>query len=90
MSKAKLGFDKWLLTGHGKKCVDSKSLTNQELLKNRLWWAYHAGNTADQVWMTTQVQQILEELSTRQLPKSLKRRIEYVLQHKEDYSIQKL
>lgn len=85
-----IGFEKWLLTNKGKKASDMKTLTKKEFLKNRLWWAYHAGNTAEQIWMTTEVQQILEVLSKRKLPKIHKSRIEYVLQHKEDYSIQKL
>lgn len=85
-----LGFEKWLLTARGKAALHVKSLTNQEYLKNRLWWAYHAGNTADQVWMTTEVQKILEEISKLKLPRVLKTRIEYVLNNKEDYSIKKL
>lgn len=85
-----VGFEKWLQTKRGKRAINAKDLTNQTFLKNRLWWAYHAGNTADQVWMTTEIQQILEILNTRKLPRHLKQRIEYVLNNKADYSIQKL
>lgn len=85
-----VGFEKWLQTERGKRALNAKDMTDQTFLKNRLWWAYHAGNTADQVWMTTEVQPILEILSARKLPRYLKQRIEYVLNNKADYSIQKL
>lgn len=33
-------FQDWLKSEHGKKCIDFKSLSSEEYLKNRLWWAF--------------------------------------------------
>ena len=71
--------------------MNAKTLTNEELLKNRHWRAYHAGNKADQVWMTSEVQAVLELLvSSKTITKHLRRRAQYILDNKEDYSITKL
>lgn len=85
-----LSFENWLLTATGKRCMSMKGLT-EEYMKNRLWWAFHAGNTANQVWMTSEVQQIFEGLiGKKTIPKYIQKKIEYVLNNKEDYSLQNL
>lgn len=86
-----LSFENWLQTATGKKCMSMKGLT-EEYMRNRLWWAFHAGNSADQVWMTSDVQSILEDLmrTPQRLTRGQRSRIEYILNHKEDYSLQNL
>ena len=80
----------------GQKVLASfKMLTDKdtEYSKNCLWWAYHAGNMADQVWMTTEVQSILETIAyskSHSISVPLRKRVLNILVNKEDYSIQKL
>lgn len=87
-----LGFEKWCLTGRGKKALSCNGITN-EFLKNRLWWAYHAGLSASDVYYTNPVQNIFNELSELpkyRLPVGLRKRIKYIMENKSDYSIDKL
>lgn len=86
------GFEKWCLTGCGKKALSSKGITD-EFLKNRLWWAYHAGLSASDIHYTNPIQEIFNELAKlpkNRLPVGLRKRIEYIIQNKSDYSIDKL
>lgn len=86
-----LSFENWLMTAHGQRCLDFRRLT-PEYLKNRLWWAFHAGNMSRHVWMTSEVQRVLEEVAMLKGKPStgLQSRVQYILDNKEDFSLQAL
>jgi hypothetical protein len=38
-----MNFDEWLKSDAGKKCADYPITGGSEYLRNRLWWAFSAG-----------------------------------------------
>lgn len=89
-----LSFEKWAQTGKGKKSLDLKTLTKDpEYLKNRLWWAYHAGQQSGDIAFHSEVEAIFQSLlslPSYRLPVSLKNRVRRVIENKSDYTIDKL
>lgn len=89
-----LGFEKWLLTARGKRALAAIKTAigkDEEYAKNCLWWAFHAGNSSDQIWMNSEIEQILKDIPMdSRLSRSLKSRIKYVLDNKKDYSLENI
>lgn len=86
------GFEKWCLTGKGKKALSTKGLT-EEYLKNRPWHAYHAGLTSGQIHLTNPIQDVFNDilrLKGLYLHNHIRKKIEYIMQNKSDYTIEKL
>jgi hypothetical protein len=85
-------FENWLRTGQGKRVLLS-FLNNQgkEYKRNCLWWAFQAGAASNEISATREVAAIFDELKGRKvIPKHLQRRIGYVLEHKDDYTMHEL
>jgi hypothetical protein len=82
-----VGFEKWLQTGKGKRCLSMQGLT-KEYLKNRLWWAYHAGVQSKDIKLISPIEDIIRdiaELKGKYLPQRIKDKAKYILQNREDY-----
>lgn len=48
-------FNQWLQSEHGKNCLDdSKQPIKNPYLKNRLWWAFEAGNNCNPQFLNMQ------------------------------------
>lgn len=85
------GFENWLRTGNGKKCMSKHDRANDTYMKNRLWWAYHAGQNDKLLAYVNPIEHIFQQLKGKQyISKDLQKQIEYVLTHKEDYTIHNL
>lgn len=81
------GFEKWTQTGRGRRCLDTNGLT-PEFLKNRLWWAYHAGIQSKDVKLVSPVEDVLNEiaaLTSSYIPKRIRDKAKYILQNRQDY-----
>lgn len=87
-------FEKWLLTGEGKRALRSfKNAPNpdKEYLKNCLWWAFYAGRKAQSLWLKSPIEEVLTDISkSKTITVSIRRQVEYILQHKDDFKINNL
>ena len=84
------GFEKWLQTGAGKKALQSvMDVNNQhQYKKNCLWWAYQAGAASKNISLVKPIDDLIMELKGRKaIPRYLQKQIEYIIQHKDDFTI---
>lgn len=76
----KLTFEEWIETPVGKASMDDTKPLVNPYLKNRLWWAFNAGQSAWDVQYTTEYGDLLIALKNySRLPKSFGSRIDYLI-----------
>ena len=76
-------WDQWIESEEGKRASEPSILTdpqkNLPYLKNRLWWAFNAGNWPIHGHMETKAESLLRECMKKNLPVRLKREIQTYL-----------
>lgn len=79
-------WEQWLKSRHGKGALDPGILKRPEdieYLKNRLWWAFHAGNYPIDGKLTTEGEALMKRIVERPgtyIPARLKRDIKRYLE----------